>query len=46
MVDEEDETLDFWLNNSFSFWFYVHDKKYYQRVIPTNLVNPIRRLNK
>jgi hypothetical protein len=44
--DLEDKTLDFYLNKSFIFWYCMRDKKYYQRVIPTNLVNTIRRLNK
>lgn len=44
--DFEDECLDFWLNKSHSFWFCYRDKKYYPRVIPTNLIQTMRRLNK
>ncbi len=44
--DLEDETLDFWLNKAFTFWYCIRDKQFYPRNIPTNLIQTIRRLNK
>jgi len=44
--DWEDETVDFWLNKEFKFWYCIRDKKFYPRNIPTNLIQTIRRLNK
>jgi len=44
--DWEDETLDFWLNKEFRFWYFCADKRYYPLNVPTTLINTLRRLNK